>query len=137
MKQATRDDAHRWIGEAENDIKDAEMLLRHEGYYPLCRLAYLAAAKAMRGLLLGMGQPFQEEADLAALSQQVSLVEPTLGALTASLGPLQRFAPPAPTAGPEATPSPSLLYSREAAKQTITLARHAVAQVKRSLTALS
>jgi HEPN domain-containing protein len=137
MKQATRDDAHRWIAEAENDIKDAEMLLRHEGYYPLCRLAYLAAAKAMRGLLLGMGQPFPEQADLAALSQQVSLVEPTLGALTASLDPLQRFAPPAPTAGPETTRSPSLLYSREAAKQTITLARHAVAQVKRSLAALS
>jgi len=137
VKQATRDDAHRWIGEAENDIKDAEMLLRHEGYYPLCRLAYLASVKAMRGLLLGMGHPFPEQADLAALSQQVELVEPTLGVLTQSLGPLQRFAPPAPTAGPEATPSTSLLYSREAAKQTITLARHAVAEVKRSLTALS
>jgi HEPN domain-containing protein len=137
MKQTTRDDPKRWIGEAEKDIDDAELLLRHEGYYPLCRLAYLASVKAMRGLLLGMGQPFQEEADLAALSQQVSLVEPTLGALTTSLGPLQRFAPPARTADPEATPSPSLLYSREAAKQTIALARRAVAQVKRSLTALS
>lgn len=137
MKQAMRDDTHRWIAEAENDIKDAEMLLRHEGYYPLCRLAYLASVKAMRGLLLRMGQPFQEEADLAALSQQVSLVEPTLGALTTSLGPLQRFAPPARTADPEATPSPSLLYSRETAKQTITLARRAVAEAKRSLTALS
>ena len=137
MKQATRDDAHRWIGEAENDIKDAEMLLRHEGYYPLCRLAYLAAAKAMRGLLLGMGQPFPEQADLAALSQQVKLVEPTLGVLIQSLDSLQRFAPPAPTAGPEATPSPSLLYSREAAKRAIALVRQAVAEVKRSLTALS
>ena len=137
MKQAMRDDTHRWIAEAENDIKDAEMLLRHEGYYPLCRLAYLAAVKAMRGLLLGKGHPFPEEADLAALSQQVSLVEPTLGALTTSLGTLQRFAPPARTADPEATPSPSLLYSRETAKQTITLARRAVAEAKRSLTALS
>ena len=137
MKQAMRDDTHRWIAEAENDIKDAEMLLRHEGYYPLCRLAYLASVKAMRGLLLRMGHPFSEEADLAALSQQVSLVEPTLGALTTSLGTLQRFAPPARTADPEATPSPSLLYSRETAKQTITLARRAVAEAKRSLSALS
>jgi HEPN domain-containing protein len=137
MKQATRDDAHRWIGEAENDIKDAEMLLRHEGYYPLCRLAYLAAAKAMRGLLLGMGHPFSEEADLAALSQQVSLVEPMLGALSTSLGPLQRFAPPARTADPEAKPLPPPLYSREAAKRAIALVRQAVAEAKRSLTALS
>jgi HEPN domain-containing protein len=137
VKQATRDDAHRWIGEAENDIKDAEMLLRHEGYYPLCRLAYLAAAKAMRGLLLGMGHPFSEEADLAALSQQVSLVEPMLGALSTSLGPLQRFAPPARTADPEAKPLPPPLYSREAAKRAIALVRQAVAEAKRSLTALS
>lgn len=137
MTQAARDDAQRWIAEAENDIKDAEMLLRHEGYYPLCQLAYLAAAKAMRGLLLGMGQPFPEQADLAALSQQVSLVEPTLGVLTQSLDPLQRFAPSAPTAGPEATPLPPPLYSREAAKRAIALVRQAVAEVKRSLTALS
>lgn len=137
MRQATRDDARRWIGEAENDIKDAEMLLRHEGYYPLCRLAYLAAAKAMRGLLLGMGQSFPEEADLAALSQQVSLVRPTLEVLTTSLDPLRRFAPPAPRAGPEAAPVPPPLYRREAAKQAIALARQAVAEVKRSLTASS
>ena len=137
MKQATRDDPERWIGEAEKDIDDAEMLLRHEGYYPLCRLAYLASVKAMRGLLLGKGHPFSEEADLAALSQQVSLVEPTLGALTTFIGPLQRFAPPARTADPDATPSPSLLYSREAAKRAIALVRQAVAEAKRSLTALS
>ena len=137
MKQTTRDDPERWIGEAEKDIDDAELLLRHEGYYPLCRLAYLASVKAMRGLLLGKGHPFSEEADLAALSQQVKLVEPTLGALTTSLGPLQQFAPPAPTAGPEATPLPPPLYSREAAKRAITLVRQAVAEVKRSLTALS
>jgi HEPN domain-containing protein len=137
MKQATRDDPERWIGEAEKDIDDAELLLRHEGYYPLCRLAYLAAAKVMRGLLLGKGHPFSEEADLAALSQQVSLVEPTLGVLTQSLDPLQRFAPPTPTAGPQATPLPPPLYSREAAKRAIALVRQAVAEAKRSLTALS
>ena len=137
MKQTTRDHAHRWIGEAEKDIEDAELLLRHEGYYPLCRLAYLASVKAMRGLLLGMGQPFPEQADLAALSQQVELIEPTLGVLIQSLDPLQRFAPPAPTAGPEAMPLPPPLYSREAAKRAIALVRQTVAEVKRSLTALS
>jgi len=137
MKQTTRDHAHRWIGEAEKDIEDAELLLRHEGYYPLCRLAYLASVKAMRGLLLGTGHPFSEEADLAALSQQVSLVEPMLGALTTSIGPLQRFAPPARTADPEAKPLPPPLYSREAAKRAIALVRQAVAEAKRSLTALS
>jgi len=136
MKQAMRDDPQRWIGEAEEDIVDAELLLRHEGYYPLCRLAYLAAVKAMRGLLLGMGRPFSEQADLAALSQQVALVEPGLGVLTRSLGPLQRFAPPAPTADPEAMPTPPPLYSRETAREAIVLARQAVIEFKRSLTTL-
>ncbi|MGH7411292.1 MAG: HEPN domain-containing protein, partial [Candidatus Methylomirabilis sp.] len=56
IKQALQEDAQRWLVEAEKDVKDAEMLLRHEGYYPLCRLACLAAEKAMRALLLGRGQ---------------------------------------------------------------------------------
>jgi HEPN domain-containing protein len=136
MNQATRDAAERWITEAEKDIKDAELLLRHEGYYPLCRLAYLATAKAIRGLLLGMGHPFPEQADLATLSQQVSSVEPSLAGLIEALGPFQRFALQGPAAVPEAPPSPAALYSRETAKEFLALARETVIQVKRSLTAL-
>ena len=138
MKQAAREHARRWIGEAETEINDAELLIRHEAYYPLCRLAYMAAAKAMRGLLTGMGRPVSEQADLAVLCEQVSSVETTLAVFAVSLGPLQRYAPPAPTTDPEATPQPPPpLYSREAAKQAIALARQAVTKARRFLTALS
>lgn len=138
MNQTTKEDAGRWIGEAENEIKDAELLLRHEAYYPLCRLAYLAAAKALRGWLAGIGQPVSEQADLVALRDQLSSVEPTLAVFTASLGPLQRFAPPAATTEPDATlQPPPPLYSRETAKRAIALARQAVIEAKRSLAALS
>jgi HEPN domain-containing protein len=136
MKQATRADAERWITEAEKDIKDAELLLRHEGYYPLCRLACLATAKAMRGLLVGLRQPFSEQADLATLGRQVSSVEPSLAELIEALGAIQQFAPPEPAADPEAAPSPAALYSREAAKRSLALARETVILVKRQLTAL-
>ncbi|MGH7370175.1 MAG: HEPN domain-containing protein, partial [Candidatus Methylomirabilaceae bacterium] len=137
MKQETRDSARRWIGEAEKDIVDAELLLRHEGYYPLCRLAYLAAEKAMRAWLLEKGLEVSEQAGLAALSREVSSAEPALGSLIRSLHPLEQFAPPQPTADHEATsPSPPL-YSREIAKQAIALARQAVTEVKRSLAAPS
>lgn len=134
MKQATRDDAQRWIAEAEKDLKDAEMLLRYEGYYPLCRLAYLAAEKAMRGLLLGRGQHVAEQPTLASLGQQIEAAEPALGSLMTSLRPLEQFAPPAPTREPQGIPSLPPLYGRETANRALTLARQAVIAAKRSLT---
>lgn len=137
MKQAAREDAQRWIAEAERDLKDAEMLLRYEGYYPLCRLAYLAAEKAMRGLLVGKGQPVGDQPILSSLSQRIEVAEPALRSLTASLRPLEQFAPPARTGVPERTPSSPPLYSREAAKGALALAQQAVAEAKRSLTAPS
>ena len=137
MKQAARDDAQRWIAEAEKDLKDAEMLLGYEGYYPLCRLAYLAATKAMRGLLVGKNQQVADQSSLSSLSQQIEVAEPALGFLTASLRPLEQFAAPAWAGVPERTPSPPPLYSREAAKGALALARQAVVEAKRSLTAPS
>ncbi len=137
MKQAARDDVQRMIAEAEKDLQDAEMLLRYEGYYPLCRLAYLAAEKAMRGLLVGKNQQVADQSSLSSLSQQVEVAEPALGPLTAALRSLERFAPPAPRDGPERTTSPPPLYSREAAKGALALAQQAVVEAKRSLTAPS
>jgi len=131
MKQETRDRALRWIGEAEKDLVDAELLLRHEGYYPLCRLAYLAAEKAMRAWLVGKGREPSEQGGLAALSRQISSAEPALESLIGSLQPLEQFAPP------QATSPPPPLYSRETAKHAIALARQAVTEVKRSLAAPS
>ena len=134
IKPAFQEDAHRWLVEAEKDVKDAEMLLRHEGYYPLCRLACLAAEKAMRALLLGRGQESSKQSGLAALSLQVAAAEPALGSLTRSLRPLEPFAIIDQAADPQATSPPPPLYSREAAKQAIALARQAVIEVKRTLT---
>ncbi len=137
MKQATRDEPQRWVAEAEKDLKDAEMLLRYEGYYPLCRLAYLAAEKAMRGLLLGRGQHVAEQLTLASLIQQLEAAEPALGSLMTSLRPLEQFAPPTPAREPQGTPSPPPLYGREAAKRALTLARQVVIAAKRALTSPS
>lgn len=137
MKQAARGEAQRWITEAEKDLNDAEMLLRYEGYYPLCRLAYLAAEKALRGWLLEKGQEFSRQAGLAALSQQVSSADPALGSLIRSLRPLEQFTPPAEIVEAQAASPPPPLYSRETAKQAIALARQAVIEVKRCLTASS
>ena len=132
MQQALHDDAQRLIGEADQDIKDAEMLLRHEAYYPLCRLAYLAAEKAMRAVLLGKGQEFSHQANVAALGQQVASAEPALGPLISSLGPLGQFAVLAQTADHQA-PSPAPpLYSREMARRALALAQRAVTEVKQS-----
>jgi HEPN domain-containing protein len=131
MTQETRHSALRWIDEAEKDIVDAELLLRHEAYYPLCRLAYLAAEKAMRAWLVEKGLEPAKQGGLAALSRQVSSAEPALGPMIGSLQPLERFAP-------SLAPSPAPpLYSREAARRAIALARQAVTEVKRSLATTS
>lgn len=113
------------------------MLLQYEGYYPLCRLAYLAAEKAMRGLLLGRGQHGAEQPTLASLGQQIELAEPALGSLMTSLRLLEQFASPAPTREPQDTASPPPLYGRETAKRALTLARQAVIAAKQSLTSPS
>ena len=133
MKPATRDDALRLIAEAEKDVKDAEMLLRYESYYPLCRLAYLAAEKALRGCLIGKGLHVAPQPTLSSLGQQLEATEPALGPLMASLRPLERFAPPASAGEPQGASSPPPLYSREVAKEAIGLARHILIEVKRSL----
>jgi len=133
MIQALQEDAQRWLVEAEQDVKDAEMLFRHEGYYPLCRLACLAAEKAMRALLLGRGREFSKQSGFPALSQQVAAAEPAMGSLTQSLVPLERFAIIDQTADPHATSPPPPLYSRETARQAIALARQAVIEVRRAL----
>lgn len=137
MKQALGDEAQRWITEAEKDLNDAEMLLRYEGYYPLCRLAYLAAEKALRGWLLGKGQEHSGQAGLTALGQQAASYDPGLASLIGSLRPLEQFAPPVEKARVEATSPPGPLYSRATAKQALALARQAVTEVKRHLTAPS
>lgn len=134
MQQATRDDAQRWIAEAEKDLKDAELLLPDEGYYPLCRLAYLAAEKAVRALVLGKGRHVADRPTLGSLGQQLEAAEPALGSLMTSLRPLQQFAPPAQRDEPKGTPLPHPLYSREAAKGALALARQAVIAAKRYLT---
>lgn len=137
MTQAARDDAQQWIAEAVKDLKDAEMLLRYEGYYPLCRLAYLAVEKAMRGWLVGMGQQVEDQPTLASLSQQIEAADPSLGCLMGSLRPLRQFAPPAPNIAPDGTPFPPPLYSREIAKHALALASQVVTAAKRSLAAPS
>jgi len=134
MQQATRDDAQRWIAEAEKDLKDAELLLPDEGYYPLCRLAYLAAEKAVRALVLGKDLQVADRPTLGSLGQQLEAAEPALGSLMTSLRPLQQFAPPAQTGEPQGTPPPPPLYSREVAKGALALARQAVLAAKRCLT---
>lgn len=131
MTQAMRDEAQQWIAEAEKDLKDAEMLLRYESYYPLCRLAYLATEKAMRVLVLGKGQHVAAQSTLASLGQQVEKADPALRSLTASLRPLEQFAPPDPAGEPRGAPS-APLYGREAARQALDLARQAVTAAKRS-----
>lgn len=133
MERATRDEARRWIAEAEKDLKDAEMLLRYESYYPLCRLAYLALEKAMRGILLAKGQHVADQLTLASLSQQVEATEPGLGSLVTSLRTLERFEPLSPPAELHEGMCPPPLYGREAAKEALALAKQAVTAAKRSL----
>lgn len=133
MERATRDEAWRWIAEAEKDLKDAEMLLRYESYYPLCRLAYLASEKAMRGLLLAKGQHVPDQATLASLRQQVEAIEPALRSLVASLRPLERFEPLSPPAELHEGICPPPLYGRESAKEGLTLAKQAITGVKQSI----
>ena len=137
MQQATRDDAGRWIAEAEKDLKDAELLLPDEGYYPFCRLAYLAAEKAVRALLLGKDLHVADRPTLGSLGQQLEAAEPALGSLMTSLRPLQQFAPPAQRGESGGTPLSHPLYSREAAKGALALARQAVIAAKRYLTSPS
>ena len=137
MKQATRDDAQRLIAEAEKDVKDAELLLRYESYYPLCRLAYLATEKAIRGWLAEKGLQAPDQPTLASLGQQLEETEPALGPLMTSLRPLEQFAPPASAGEPPGASSPPPLYSREVAKGALALARQVVIEVKRALAAPS
>ena len=137
MKQATQDDAQRLIAEAEKDLKDAELLLRYESYYPLCRLAYLAAEKAMRGWLVGRGLHVAGQPTLSSLGQQLEATKPALGPLMRSLRSLERFAPPASAGEPQGASSPPPLYSREIAKGALGLARQVVIEVKRALAAPS
>jgi len=134
MTDTTQHDALRWVDEAEKDLQDAAMLLRHESYYPLCRLAHLAAEKALRGWLLGKGQHVSPQSTLALLGQQVEAAEPALGMLMSSLRALEPFAPPtqSPTAL-QGRPSSPPLYGRETAKQSLALATQAIMAAKRSL----
>jgi HEPN domain-containing protein len=134
MQRATQNDAQRWIAEAEKDLKDAELLLPDEGYYPLCRLAYLAAEKAIRALVLGKNLHVADRPTLGSLGQQLEAAEPALGSLMTSLRPLQQFAPPAQRDESEGTPRSHPLYSREAAKGALALARQAVITATRYLT---
>ncbi len=137
MKQATRDDAQRLIAEAEKDLTDAEMLLRYESYYPLCRLAYLAAEKAMRGWLAAQGQQVSDQSTLASLGLQIEAMDPGLGLLVTSLRPLEQFAPPASIGEPPRDSPQPPLYSREVARGALGLARRVVIDIKQSLAAPS
>jgi len=135
VRSFTVERATRWIAEAEQDVRDAELLLRTDSLYPLCRLASLAASKVLRAVLVELGQRAPAEISLSALCERVAAADPVLAPLAGSLASLEPLAASG-TAGPSTQASPSLpLYRREDARAALDLARRAVAEIQGYLAA--
>ena len=128
--KSSRDDALRWLRQAENDLAFARIALREGFYSQTCFLAQQVAGKGMKALLYYRGSRSVTGHSLAALLTELENAHPELSEQAESLTVLDQYY--IPTRYPDALPgsAPFEVYGSSQAKVAIETAALVVERAK-------
>ena len=117
-----RDDALRWLRQAENDLAFGQVALREGFFSQTCFLAQQIAEKGLKALLYYHGSRSVTGHSLAALLVQLENTHPELSEQAESLTVLDQYY--IPTRYPDALPesAPFEVYSRSQAEGAMDIA---------------
>lgn len=130
MKPDPREEARRWLRQAEKDLDDARFVLSGRRYNLACFLAQQAAEKAVKGLLYALGAEDVWGHSVAELCRDAASLAPDFEPLVSQGAVLDKYY--IPTRYPDSLPGgiPAEAFEEEDADRAIRLAEHIIAAVK-------
>lgn len=133
MKREPVDEAHRWLDQAESDLRAAEWSLEGGFAHTASFLSQQAAEKALKAFLYARGAREVLGHSTYELVERCAAVDDSFGGLGGDCAELDRhyLASRYPNALPGGIPY--LVYTREKAQEVIACARRVIEKVKASL----
>ena len=127
MSRDPREDAARWVRQAEDDIAAAAALAAAGHWAQACFLCQQAAVKALKGVLYAAGATTVLGHSVSALCKEVALLAPDVGGQCRKWAALDQFY--IPTRYPDALPggTPSDVYTEDQFARAVADARDVVA----------
>ena len=131
--KSSRDDALRWLRQAENDLAFAHVALREGFYSQACFLSQQVAEKGMKALLYYRGARTAIGHSLAALLVELEDIHPELSEHEESLTVLDQYY--IPTRYPDALPgsAPFEVYGSSQASGAVETAALVVETAKQAI----
>lgn len=133
MKQP-KQDAERWLRQAEHDLTIAETHLRSGAYSDCCFMSEQTAQKAMKAFLFAQGERAVLSHSIASMVKRALPFDGAFQPLLEKAGVLDQYY--IPTRYPDALADPAVpfeSYTREQASRAVTVAREIVEFVKPKL----
>ena len=134
MRRTPRDEAGRWVLQAQRDLDDARYSAAGRRFNLACFLAQQSAEKALKALLYSAGAEAVWGYSVADLCQDIIAIHPDLAPLAAIGGPLDKYY--IPTRYPNGLPGgiPSDAFVSADAQMAISMAEQVLDTVSSRLT---
>lgn len=131
---ANRQEAERWLVQAQHDLRAAELNRRESFAEIACFLAQQAAEKALKAFLYAQGERLVVGHAVHLLVRQCAQYDQAFGALSDACRSLDQYY--IPTRYPNSLPGgiPHEVYSDAQGREAVNLARQVIDQVVRSIT---
>lgn len=133
MKPEPRAEGRRWLGQAENDLRFAELAAREAFFAQACFNSQQAAEKALKAFLYSRGAEQAMGHSVADLAAECARLEPEFAKLKARAAPLDQFY--LSTRYPNSLPGgvPAEAFAAPDAERALGMAREVLAAVRRHL----
>ena len=133
MRPEPRAEGRRWLAQAENDLRFAELASQERFFAQACFNSQQAAEKALEAFLYASGAEQVMGHSVADLAAECARLEPEFAALRARAAPLDHFY--LSTRYPNSLPGgiPADTFAGSDAGRALDMAREVIAVVKRRL----
>ena len=133
MKPEPRAEGRRWLVQAENDLRFAELASRERFFAQACFNSQQAAEKALKAFLYARGAEQVMGHSVADLAAECARLEPEFAKLKERAAPLDQFY--LSTRYPNSLPGgvPAEAFTARDAERALEMAREVIAVVKRRL----
>jgi len=133
MKPEPRAEGHRWLVQAEDDLRFAELASRERFFAQACFNSQQAAEKALKAFLYARGAEQVIGHSVADLAAECARLEPEFAKLKERAAPLDQFY--LSTRYPNSLPGgiPAEAFTARDAERALEMAREVIAVVKHRL----
>ncbi len=133
MKRDPKAEGMRWLEQAEEDRRGAQLLVDGASYHLACFVAQQVAEKALKAFLYAQGEEFVVGHSVEALSRWAAEFDADFEQLRQDIAPLDGYY--IPTRYPNGLPDsiPARVYTRSAAEEALRLADRTLRLVREKL----